>query len=385
MAAVMKLHRRWLLLVASLGFLAPARAEEIKIGILKVPSSGPVYLAQEMGFFAAEGLQASFVNFEAGQAVAVAVIAGDADVGVTGLTASLYNLALRGEMRVLAGFHREAPGFRVLGYFASAQAAKTGLTSLKDLPGHSLAITTIGSTTHYAVGLLAEKYGFPLSSVRIVPAQTISNSVAVLIGNQADAGLIPGNLTNEVTAHGARLLGWVGDETPWQIGSVFASTRTADERSDIVGGSFALRHGARTLSRRLHRTGRTRKEARRARGSRHHGQVSRPNGRGGRIGIGYFDPKRAQRAGRAASDRMVQDAGHAEGRPHRRSVHRRALCRSAAVNAAPGLPMNRPLTDKFPAPRTAAQGIHSTSQGMVLFTKDFVPIYPRWKEPAMRS
>lgn len=257
----MKLHRRWLLLVASLGFLAPARAEEIKIGILKVPSSGPVYLAQEMGFFAAEGLQASFVNFEAGQAVAVAVIAGDADVGVTGLTASLYNLALRGEMRVLAGFHREAPGFRVLGYFASAQAAKTGLTSLKDLPGHSLAITTIGSTTHYAVGLLAEKYGFPLSSVRIVPAQTISNSVAVLIGNQADAGLIPGNLTNEVTAHGARLLGWVGDETPWQIGSVFVATKTADRRSDMMRRFLlALGKGAQTYHDAFTGPGETRKD-----------------------------------------------------------------------------------------------------------------------------
>ena len=258
----MSLRRLWgMLLAASLALLAPARAEEIKIGILKVPSSGPLYLAQEMGYFAASGLQAQFVSFEAGQAVAVAVISGAVDVGVTGLTASLYNLAVRGEMRVLAGFHREAPGFRVLGYFASAQAYKAGLTSLKDLPDHSLAITTIGSTTHYAVGLLAEKYGFPIKSIRLVPAQTISNSVAVVIGNQADAGLIPGNLSNEMTSHGAQLLGWVGDETPWQIGSVFVATKTADQRGDMMRRFLvALGKGAQTYHDAFTGPGETRKD-----------------------------------------------------------------------------------------------------------------------------
>ncbi len=235
------------LALAAILAAAPARAETIKIGILKVASSGPVYLAQDLGYFAEDGLTAELVDFEAGQAVAVAVVAGDVDLGVTGLTASLYNLATKGEMRVVAGFHREAPGFRVLGYFASRQAYAGGLTTLRDLPGHSLAITTIGSTTHYAVGLLAEKYGFPIERVRIVPAQTISNSVAVLIGNQADAGLIPGTLMNEVTEHGAKLLGWVGDETPWQIGSVFVATKTADQRGDMVRRFLrALGKGART-------------------------------------------------------------------------------------------------------------------------------------------
>jgi NitT/TauT family transport system substrate-binding protein len=33
---------------------------------------------------------------------------------------------------------------------------------------------------------------------------------------------------------GAHLLGWVGDETPWQIGAVFVTTKTADERGEMV-------------------------------------------------------------------------------------------------------------------------------------------------------
>lgn len=219
---------------ASLVLATATQAETIKVGILKVGASGPIYIAQESGYFAAEGLTAAPVTFGAGQAVAVAVVSGDVDIGVTGLTAGLYNLASGGQLRVVGGLHREARGFRMLGYFASKRAYDAGLRSLKDVTNHSVALTTIGSTTHYAVGLLAMKYGFPISTVKILPLQSIPNSSAAVVGGQADVGMIPGTLKPEMDKAGAHLLGWVGDETPWQIGAVFVTTKTADERSDML-------------------------------------------------------------------------------------------------------------------------------------------------------
>lgn len=219
---------------ASLVLATATQAETIKVGILKVGASGPIYIAQESGYFAAEGLTAAPVTFGAGQAVAVAVVSGDVDIGVTGLTAGLYNLASGGQLRVVGGLHREARGFRMLGYFASKRAYDAGLRSLKDMTNHSVALTTIGSTTHYAVGLLAMKYGFPISTVKILPLQSIPNSSAAVVGGQADVGMIPGTLKPEMDKAGAHLLGWVGDETPWQIGAVFVTTKTADERSDML-------------------------------------------------------------------------------------------------------------------------------------------------------
>jgi NitT/TauT family transport system substrate-binding protein len=232
-------------ILAEIALGSPAVAEQIKVGILKVGSSGPVYIAQDRGYFEAEGLTAELVNFEAGQAVAVAVVAGDVDLGVTGLTAGLYNLAAKGELRIVAGLHREAHGFQMLGYFASKRAYDAGIRSFKDFPGHSVAITTVGSTTHYALGLLADKYGYSLQSMRVLPLQTITNSAAAVIGGQADVGMIPSTLTKRMFDNDARLIGWVGDETPWQIGSVFVTTKTADERQDmLVRFLRALRKGA---------------------------------------------------------------------------------------------------------------------------------------------
>jgi NitT/TauT family transport system substrate-binding protein len=232
-----------LVLVAT---LHPARAEAIKVGILKVGASGPLYIAQDRGYFTAEGLPVTLVDFHAGQAVAVAVGSGDIDIGVTGLTAGLYNLASGGQIRVVAGLHREAHGFHTLGYFVSKRAYDTGLTSLKDISGHSVALTTIGSTTHYAVALLAMKYGFPLSSVRILPLQNNTNSAAAVIGGQADVAMVASTMEDEVEKGGARLLGWVGDETPWQLGSVFVASKTDQERPDMIRHFLAaLAKGAR--------------------------------------------------------------------------------------------------------------------------------------------
>jgi NitT/TauT family transport system substrate-binding protein len=239
---------RWISALALAGFVftTAAHAEAIKIGILKVGASGPVYLAQDRGYFTAEGLAVTLENFGAGQAVALAVASGDIDIGVTGLTAGLYNLASGGQIRVIAGLHREVPGFHMVGYFVSKRAYDAGLTSLQDVAGHSIALTTIGSTTHYAVAMMAMKYGFPLTSLRILPLQNNSNSAAAVIGGQADAAMAASTMETQIEQSGAKLLGWVGDETPWQIGSVFVATKTADERGDMLRHFLAgLTKGAR--------------------------------------------------------------------------------------------------------------------------------------------
>ncbi len=213
---------------------ARAASQEVNIGVLKVGATSPVFVALDRGYFTKEGLTPKLKYFGAGSHVAEAVVAGDVDVGVTGLTAGLYNLAANGKIRVLSGLHREWPGFHELGYFASANAWAHGWRTFKDFPGHSVAITTIGSTTHYALGLVAEKFGFKLSDVKVLPMQRIPNSASAVAGSKADFGLEPSTFSAKLKKAGAHLVGWVGDVTPWQIGSVFTGAKTADTKMDML-------------------------------------------------------------------------------------------------------------------------------------------------------
>jgi len=215
-----------LLLLAS----SVARADEVlhaTIGVLRLSSSAPVFIAQEKGYFRDAGLNIELKFFDAAQPIAVATTSGDVDFGITAFTAGLYNLAGKGTLKVIGGMSREKPGYPLIGYFASNNAYAAGLKTPKDLAGKRIAVTQVGSSFHYSLGLLADKYGFKLSQVKIVPLQSLSNAAAALKGETVDAALLPVSTVRKLMDDGsARLLGWVGDETPWQLGAVFASPRT---------------------------------------------------------------------------------------------------------------------------------------------------------------
>jgi NitT/TauT family transport system substrate-binding protein len=216
-----------LLAVAAVG---TARADETlkaKVGVLRLSSSAPVFIAQDKGYFRDAGIEIELKFFDAAQPIAVATTSGDVDIGITAFTAGLFNLAGKGTLKVIGGMSREKAGYPLIGYFASNQAYANGLTAPKDLAGKRVAVTQTGSSFHYSLGLLADKYGFKLSDVKIVPLQSLSNAAAALKGETVDAALLPVTTARKVMDEGgAKLLGWVGDETPWQLGAVFASPKT---------------------------------------------------------------------------------------------------------------------------------------------------------------
>jgi NitT/TauT family transport system substrate-binding protein len=221
--------------LALLLFLAPpwAAAESIKVGLVKTTSSGHLFIAQERGYFANEDLAVEFVYFEAAQPIAIATVTHDLDFGVSALTAGFYSLAGQGKLRIIAGQSRDEPTYQNLAYLASPHAED--LKSLTDLPGHTIAITQVGSPAQYSLGLLADKYGFDVKSLRLLPLQSFPNIFSAMAGGQVDAGMVAAAPALMAVERGtARLMGWVGDETPWQIGAVFAAVRTTDEKRDLI-------------------------------------------------------------------------------------------------------------------------------------------------------
>src|ERR1019366_5783518 len=96
--------------------------------------------------------------------IAVAVLGGDLDIGIAATSAAFF--ALADKLRIIGGFAREAPGFQGMTFAASNRGYQEGVKSLKDLGGHSVAIGTIGSSPHYSLALIEDKYGIDPKSVR---------------------------------------------------------------------------------------------------------------------------------------------------------------------------------------------------------------------------
>lgn len=224
-----------------------AVAEEIRVGVLHLASSGPIFIAADKGYFKDEGLEAKLVFFEAAQPIAVAVVSRDLDVGVTAFTAGFFSLAGKGGITVIGAQSREEPGYHLIAYVASDKAYDAGFKSLKDFPGKKIAITQVGSSFHYSLGLLADKLGFKLSSVELAPLQSMPNMASAVEGNQVDGALMPASLAIPLIERGkAHLLGWVGDETPWQLGALFTSPKeVAEHRARLERFVHAYQKGAR--------------------------------------------------------------------------------------------------------------------------------------------
>ena len=217
------------------GLPTAARAEPVRVGVLPTAGAGIVYIAREKGYFAREGLQPEIISFDNSQTLAVSIASGDLDFGSTSLSIGFYNLAGRGVLRIIGAQGRDAPGFPNNAVVVSVDAWNKGVRSFKDLPGHTIGLPTPGSGPHYGAGLIAAKYGFPLSAMEIVWTKSSANLTAAMASNRIDSGVTPAiNALSMTRANQAKLLGWIGDETPWQLGAAYTSTKHADTNRAFV-------------------------------------------------------------------------------------------------------------------------------------------------------
>ena len=210
-------------------------ADKVRIGVTRLNTAGPAFIAKEKGIFAKHGIDAEIKIFGAASDIPVAVTSGDLEFGATGLTAAFYNLAGKGGLKIIGGQTREEKNYNLTAIMATNKGAENGFKTIKDMPGKRIGITTAGSTFHYMIGLLGEKFGFDPASVVLVPLQTTSNMSAAFTGQQVDGILSPAtNVKPLLDANAGQVLGWVGDEVSWQVGAVFTSPDLIAKKKDLA-------------------------------------------------------------------------------------------------------------------------------------------------------
>lgn len=235
------ISRRTLLATGTAGLAIPpaysAELVTVRLGLLHTLSPAPFYIAKEQGYFTRQGIDLSFVFFEAAQPIAAAAVAGDIDVGLTALTGGFFNLAEKGALKVIGGAMHEQKGFEGSAILVSNKAFEAGLTSPDKLAGHSVAITQYGSSFHYMIGRLAERFGFDEKSIVLRPLQQVPNMIAAVQTGQVDATIAIASMAKPLALAGqAHVIGWVGDFVPYQITAVFTTPRFIAAHPDALKG-----------------------------------------------------------------------------------------------------------------------------------------------------
>ncbi len=184
MARLITLGTLLCLLVAN----AVSAQDKVKVEVLKLTSSAPLFVGVEKGFFKEFGVDPELVYFQAAAPIAAALAAGQIEVGATGLTAALYNIVLGGEqIWIVADKGREWPGYPLTALVVHTDLYERGTRSISDLRGKRIGITQLGSTFHYQLGNILDKFDLLLADVKLVPLQAMGAAMEALKGKQVDA------------------------------------------------------------------------------------------------------------------------------------------------------------------------------------------------------
>lgn len=191
----MKLNRtQALALLASAATTTLARpaaaqsAAPIRIATIPIEPGAEVYFAQDMGFFAKAGLDATIQPMAGGPAIAAALVSGAIDFGFLALDA-LAEIHRRG-VPVLA----VAPGTEYL-YPATTQTAaltlppSSTIQKAAELNGKTIAVISLSGLAHTAVRAWIDKNGGDSSTVKFVEMPT-SAMIAAIASNRIDAAQV---------------------------------------------------------------------------------------------------------------------------------------------------------------------------------------------------
>jgi NitT/TauT family transport system substrate-binding protein len=155
----------------------------IRLGYVPVMIYAPLFVAQERGYFAEEGLKVELTPLLGGSDSVVQLAAGNFDAAVGGAGAGLFNAANRGvKFTIVAPMHQERPP---LTSPLVISAKRTGeIKSVADLKGKKVAINATGAATEYWVAQALAKNGLTMDDIQLttvafgqVPAALESGSL----------------------------------------------------------------------------------------------------------------------------------------------------------------------------------------------------------------
>jgi NitT/TauT family transport system substrate-binding protein len=153
-------------------------------------SDAGVFLADDLGFFAAQGIALQAQVITSAPALITAVATGQVDVAGAAFTPGMFAAVQRGiELRVVGDKQSIRPGFsntrlvvRKASYKGDRDAAIAGLR------GGNFGVTSRGSTAFYLGAKTLAKHGVPLSAVNVIEMEYAN----ILVG--LDKGALDGGM-----------------------------------------------------------------------------------------------------------------------------------------------------------------------------------------------
>jgi NitT/TauT family transport system substrate-binding protein len=166
---------------------APLDRQPLHLGYLPIIAAGPLFIAQERGYFAEQGLDTEWTQFDSGALMVSSVAAGQIDVifGVPG--PSLFNALARDvPIRAIAALGNSGTWLMLRKDLADSNQ----IQSLQDLKGRKVSFNVEGSPVDYTARNAFLKEGLTLDDFQV--ERVVNTDLAAALANGAvDAGVAP--------------------------------------------------------------------------------------------------------------------------------------------------------------------------------------------------
>ena len=206
----------------------------IRIGVLQIADSFPLYVAVEEGLFQKHGLDVEIIEFQSASDQSVAYEAGELDGMMTDMIVqSLINKssAEDGMKTVAMAFGGDASE----GRFIVASSPDSGISAPEQLAGSKIGISE-NTMMEYLVGRYLEDLGVDLSSVELVNIPKLTLRLDLLMeGSDIQAAILPDPLAIEAESRGC---GTVIDDT--KLGKNYSQSVVTLRKALIEDGAGTL-------------------------------------------------------------------------------------------------------------------------------------------------
>src|SRR5882762_272 len=213
-------------IVTFLGLALMAGLTPSKIGIsAPVVTILPVWMAETGGFYAKEGLKVDVINMEGGTRGLQVLLSGEIQAMHVGLAPAVLANKQGADLRLVTSTCNTIP---------ITMFTKSGV-GMADLKGKTFGISTFGSETDIAIGILLKQQGLTRQDVTVSQIGGSSQRFGALVAGRIDvAPLIEPAITLAKERGFSPLIDLAAAKTPWIFDSVVVTSGYLKQNRDTL-------------------------------------------------------------------------------------------------------------------------------------------------------
>ena len=214
---------------------SPAEPATLKIAVLPIIDTLPMYVAQQEGLFAKHGVNVEFVPVASAPERDQILAAGQADGTINETLAVMLFNKEAVQMQVVRYALRPTEGH---GHFFIIASDQSGITDVNGLKNVEIGVSQ-GTVIEYVTDRILQAKGFSADEIKTIAVPKMPDRMALLASGELKAGVMPDPLASLVVGQGGII---VADDSKYpEFGFSVISFRKAaiDENSKAVKGFLA--------------------------------------------------------------------------------------------------------------------------------------------------